>query len=74
VIDLDEDRVLEQGTDYTVGYSFNGDRDERGDKITCDPYSSTCESLFVNLGEGKMKGTKEHEENVQESGGGKGGF
>ncbi len=58
VIDLDEDRVLEQGTDYTVGYSFNGDRDERGDKITCDPYSSTCESLFVNLGEEKMKGTK----------------
>ena len=58
VWDLDQDIVLTQGVDYTIGYSFRGDKDELGDKITCDPYSSTCESIFVNLGEGGMKGTK----------------
>lgn len=58
VIDINNDLVLEVGKDYTVGYSFNGDRDERGDRIECDPYDSNCESLFINLGEGGMKGTK----------------
>ena len=58
IIDLDEDKVLSQGSDYEVGYSFNYDHDELGHVIECDPYSSTCESLFVNLGEGNMKGTK----------------
>lgn len=49
-----EIQVFKDGTDVTnqidLGYSFNGDYDELGYPVSCDPYSSTCESLFANLG------------------------
>lgn len=45
--------VIKNGTDVTnqvrMGYSFLYDRDELGEYITCDPYSLSCESLFVDF-------------------------
>ena len=32
---------------YQVGFSFNGDLDERGKPIQCEPYRTNCESIFV---------------------------
>ncbi|PKL01319.1 MAG: hypothetical protein CVV56_01595 [Tenericutes bacterium HGW-Tenericutes-1] len=53
-------RVWKDGQEITnnveIGYSFNGDYDELGDLITCYPYSSSCESLFVNFGPDQMVG------------------
>ena len=57
VASFDEDavaiKVSKNGTDVTnqvyIGYSFQNDRDELGDIITCDPYSIRCESLFVDF-------------------------
>ncbi len=53
-------RVWKEGIEVTnsveIGYSFNGDIDEQGYYITCEPYSSSCESLFVNFGQGQMVG------------------
>jgi len=46
-------QVFKNGENVTdevrVGYSFDFDRDEFGDFITCDPYSDTCESLFADV-------------------------
>lgn len=55
--DFDENqvsiRVFQEGIDITnqvrLGYSFLGDRDELGYLITCEPASSSCESLFVDF-------------------------
>lgn len=53
-------RVWKNGQEITddveIGYSFNGDIDEQGNYISCYPYSSSCESLFVNFGPGQMVG------------------
>ncbi len=53
-------RVWKENVEITnnvdIGYSFNNDYDEYGDLITCYPYSSSCESLFVNFGPGQMVG------------------
>ncbi|MBU1093932.1 MAG: DUF2207 domain-containing protein [Firmicutes bacterium] len=44
--------VLKNGVDMTdsirVGYSYQNDRDELGQLITCEPASSDCESIFVD--------------------------
>ncbi len=58
VIDLDTGQVITNG--IREGYSFNGDRDERGQRITCEPYSDECESIFVDLTSyGGMGGRKQ---------------
>jgi uncharacterized membrane protein len=54
---FDEDtvvvRIYRDEVDITnqvsIGYSFENDRDEYGALITCEPTSSTCESLFVDF-------------------------
>ena len=40
---------IEVTDDVRFGYSFNNDRDELGYVIACEPYSSSCESLFVDF-------------------------
>jgi uncharacterized membrane protein len=41
----------------SVGYSWDGDRDELGQIITCEPRVDYCESIFVNtLLAGRMSG------------------
>lgn len=53
---LDEDnisaRFYKDGVDKSnlidIGYSFNGDRDELGYRIVCEPNVASCESIFVD--------------------------
>lgn len=43
--------------DLQVGYSFDGDRDELGELVTCYPYVAYCESLFADtIYAGRMEG------------------
>jgi len=46
-------KVFKDSVDRTgqvrVGYSWENDRDELGYLITCDPYSTTCESIFTDV-------------------------
>lgn len=62
---LDEDSVhmrvwkddVEVTSSLSFGYSFLNDKDELGEPIMCEPYSYTCESLFVDFGSsGAMSG------------------
>lgn len=46
---IDGDDTIDITDQIEVGYSFNGDDDELGEPIECYPYSSECESIFVNL-------------------------
>ena len=53
---IDGDEIIDVTDKIDIGYSFNGDLDELGAPIECYPYSSECESAFVNLQEiGGMK-------------------
>lgn len=47
---------IEVTDDVEIGYSFLNDYDEYGQLITCEPSSSTCESIFVNFGPEQMVG------------------
>lgn len=48
---------LEVTDNVEFGYSFLDDKDELGEPIICEPYSTTCESLFVDFGsKGAMSG------------------
>ncbi len=46
---IDGDDIIDVTEKIDIGYSYNGDRDELGELIECYPYSSECESVFVNL-------------------------
>jgi uncharacterized membrane protein len=54
-------KVFKDSVDRTgqvrIGYSWENDRDELGYLVTCDPYSSTCESIFTDVsGAGGLSG------------------
>jgi len=46
---IDGDDIIDITDKIGIGYSYLGDRDELGEPIECYPYSSECESVFVNL-------------------------
>ena len=61
---FDEDSVsvrvwkedIEITDDLTIGYSFNNDYDENGNRVSCEPMTDYCESIFVNFGLEQMYG------------------